>query len=133
MYRACLEVEPATQGSNADFLIELLYCCVRNKLDATYPDLWKHISTNLDRALETSYTMMQGSKITPSTWLMVHEPYIGAVLDKNAMTMCIHQKSNWEDVSTELAEVCKSAVGFRIFEKRCRAMAGPRLSNMIND
>ena len=131
MYRAVCEIQPHISPANADLFVEMLSYIVRNGLHTKHEQIFDELRPRLDLALEKHWITWKCAGLQPSLWLELHEPYIGAVVNKVAMQKCFDQKTEWMQVSDELAIVVQTAIGSRIFSAKFRALVGLRMSGEI--
>ena len=130
LFRAVHELQP-TSSAVADFFIDLLSYCVRNDLRTKHKQIFDELRPRLDAALDKHWMCWKPSGLSASLWFDIHEPYIGAIVDKDALQRCFNTKSNWMEVSDDLAVVVQSTVGSRIFFPKYKSLAGQRLVGQI--
>jgi hypothetical protein len=130
LFRAVHELQP-TSSPVADFFIDLLSYCVRNDLHTKHKQIFDELRPRLDSALDKHWMCWKPSGLSASLWFDIHEPYIGAIVDKAALQRCFNTKSNWMEVSDDLAVVVQSAVGSRIFFPKYKSLAGQRVVAQI--
>ena len=131
MFRSVCDVQPAVNIAVADFFIELLSYIVRNGLDIRHKQIFDELRPRLDSALDKHWMIWKNSGLSSALWFELHEPYIGAIVDKSSLQKCFETKSNWMEVGDDLAVVIQSAVGARIFLSKYKGLAGQRMMAQI--
>jgi hypothetical protein len=131
MFRVVCDLQPGTNVAVADFFIEMLSYIVRNDLHNKHKQIFDLLRPRLDAALDKHWMVWKSSGLSSSMWFDVHEPYIGAIVDKVSLKRCFETKSNWMEVADDLAVVVQSAVGARIFLSKYRGLAGQRVIAQI--
>ena len=132
IFRATLEVQPHVSQQNSDFCISCCAWAVRTGIHTKYEDLWKEMKPHFDRALEKNWLIMKANGLSAELWADVHEPYLHAILPAAALKKCVQVKTSWHEVADELAEVCATFTGSRIFWQKYRNLLASSMSVLID-